>query len=115
MTIVAILAGIGLARYSNSVTRTKEAALKTDLFQMREALDQYYADKGKYPSSLEALVEDHYLRTIPVDPFTQSADTWQTVFAEPDAGNPSAELGISDVKSGSDDVSLEKNTKYSEW
>jgi general secretion pathway protein G len=114
MTILVILAGIGLARYSNSITRTNEAALRTDLFHMREALDQYYADKGKYPSSLEALVEDRYIRAIPVDPFTQSADTWQTVFSEPDAGNPSAETGISDVKSGSDKTGLDGKL-YSDW
>ena len=114
MTLIVILAGIGLANYSNSQIRTKEAALKTDLFQMREALDQYYADKGKYPAALEALVEDHYLRTIPVDPFTDSTDTWQTEFAEPDAGNPSAEIGISDVKSGSDRTAL-NNTRYADW
>ena len=114
MTILVILAGIGLARYTTSVQRTSEAALKEDLFQMREALDQYYADKGKYPTSLESLVEDDYLRAIPVDPFTNSADTWQTVYSEPDAGNPSAEIGISDVKSGSDRTAINQS-RYSDW
>ena len=74
--------------------------LRTDLFRMRDAIDQYYADKGKYPASLDALVSDGYLRKIPADPITQSADTWQTVPAEPDPGNPSAEPGIYNVKSG---------------
>ena len=114
MTILVILAGIGLARYATAVQRTGEAALKEDLFRMRSALDEYYADKGKYPASLEALVEDEYLRAIPVDPFTNSADTWETEYAEPDAGNPSAEIGIANVKSGSDRTAID-NSRYSGW
>ena len=62
----------------------KEAVLKEDLFRMRDAIDQYYADKNKYPASLEALVAEKYLRAVPVDPFTQLADTWQTTMSEPD-------------------------------
>ena len=89
-----------VVQYRNSIQKTQEATLKTNLFRMRDAIDQYYADKGKYPSSLDALVSDQYLRKIPDDPFTKSADTWQTVPAEPDPGNPSAEPGIYDVKSG---------------
>ena len=114
MTILVVLAGISLALYQNSVTRANEAALKTDLFQMREALDQYYADKNKYPASLSVLVEDKYLRAIPVDPFTRSADTWQEVLSEPEPGNPLAEQGVQDVKSGSDRDSMD-GSKYSEW
>ena len=70
--------------YRNSVQRGREAVLKEDLFRMRDAIDQHYADKGKYPASLEDLVTAGYLRTVPVDPMTQSATTWQTVQAEPD-------------------------------
>src|SRR5215208_6518595 len=77
MTIIVILSAAGFALYTNSVTRASEAVLKTDLTQMREALDQYYADKNKYPASLDVLVEEKYVRAIPVDPFTKSADTWQ--------------------------------------
>ena len=77
--------------------------LKENLFRMRDAIDQYYADKAKYPATLEALVSDGYLRKIPEDPFTRSADTWQIVNAEPDASNPAADLGVFDVKSGSAD------------
>jgi general secretion pathway protein G len=114
MLILVILAGVALARYANSVTRANEAVLKTDLFQMREALDQYYADKGKYPASLETLVEDGYVRGIPVDPFTGKSDTWQSEFSEPDPGNPNADLGVRDVKSGSDRTALD-NTRYDTW
>ena len=82
--------------------RGKEAALKEDLFQMRKAIDEYYADKGKYPTDLQTLVTEKYLRSIAPDPFTGSAETWQQIPSELDPGNPSAEPGISDVKSGSD-------------
>ena len=114
MTIIVVLAAISMARYENSVTRASEAVLKSDLFQMREALDQYYADKNKYPTSLDMLVEDKYLRSIPKDPFTQSIDTWQTVLSEPDPGNPAAEVGIFDVKSGSDRKAID-GSSYAEW
>ena len=114
MTIIIILAGIGLATYGNSVTRAKEATLKEDLFRMRDAIDQYYADKNKYPPSLEALVEEKYLRAVPVDPITNSSSTWQTTPSEPEPGNPSAEPGIYDVKSGAEQTSLE-GTAYAEW
>ncbi len=69
---------------------------------MRDAIDQYYADKGQYPGTLDALVSDGYLRKIPEDPFTKSTTSWQTVPAEPDPNNPTAEAGVYDVKSGSD-------------
>jgi general secretion pathway protein G len=114
MTIIVVLAGISLALYTNSVTRASEAVLKTDLFQMREALDQYYADKNKYPTTLDVLVEEKYIRGIPEDPFTKSAETWQTVLSEPDAANPSAETGIFDVKSGSDRTAID-GTRYADW
>jgi general secretion pathway protein G len=81
---------------------------------MRDAIDQYYADKNKYPPSLEALVSEKYLRAVPVDPITNSADTWQTTTAEPDLGNPGADVGIFDVKSGSDRMALD-GTNYADW
>ena len=79
---------------------------------MRDAIDQHYADKGKYPASLDALVTDNYLRKIPEDPITRSADSWQTIPAEPDPSNPSAEPGISRRRSGADGTALD-GTKYS--
>jgi general secretion pathway protein G len=114
VSLIMILATIGLAQYRNSVTAAREAVLKEDLFRMRDAIDQYYADKGEYPASLDALVSEGYLREIPVDPFTRSRDTWQTILAEPDPNNPTAAIGIYDVKSGSDQTAL-NGTKYSEW
>ena len=114
MALIVILAGIGMTVYGNSVQRSKEAVLKEDLFRMRDAIDQYYADKNKYPGSLEDLVSEKYLRAVPVDPFTASADSWQTTTAEPDPGNPSLESGISNVKSGSEQTGLD-GTRYADW
>src|ERR1041385_321826 len=114
MTLIVILAGIGLAVYGNSVQRSKEAVLKEDLFQMRDAIDQYYADKNKYPASLEDLVSEKYLRSVPVDSFTANADSWQTTMSEPDPSNPSLQSGISNVKSGSDQTGLD-GSRYADW
>ena len=114
VSLVIILAGIGMAQYKNGVTRAQEAVLREDLFRLRDVIDQFYADKQKYPQSLEDLVEGQYLRAVPKDPFTGSADTWQLIQAEPDPANPSAELGIVDVKSGSEKAALD-GSKYSEW
>ena len=114
IAMITILAAMAVVQYRNSVQKTQEATLKTNLFRMRDAIDQYYADKGKYPSSLDALVSEQYLRKIPNDPFTNSADSWQTVPAEPDPANPSAEPGIYDVKSGAQGTSLD-GTNFSDW
>jgi general secretion pathway protein G len=114
ISLIFVLAGIALVQYQRSVTRTKEAVLKEDLFRMRDAIDQYYADKNKYPESLEALVTEKYIRAVPVDPFTQSAETWQPVMSEPDPLNPTAQPGIYDVKSGAEGQSLD-GTNYSDW
>ena len=114
MALIVVLASIGLTLYANSVTRAKESVLKEDLFRMRDAIDQYYADKGKYPSTLQDLVSEKYLRSIPADPFTNSADTWREIPSEPDPNNPTAQPGVYDVKSGSDQTALD-GTKYSDW
>jgi general secretion pathway protein G len=114
MVLIVILAGIGLSVYGSSVQRAKEAALKENLFRMRDAIDQYYADKNKYPNSLEDLVSEKYLRAVPVDPFTTTADTWQTTASEPDPSQPTLESGISDVKSGSEQTALD-GTRYADW
>jgi general secretion pathway protein G len=114
IALIAVLAGMGVAQYRNSVVRTKEAVLREDLFRMRDAIDQYFADKGKYPGGLETLVADGYLRQVPKDPITNSAETWQTVPSEPDPGNAQAEAGIFDVKSGADATSLD-GSPYTEW
>jgi general secretion pathway protein G len=107
IALISILATMGVVQYKNSVNSTKEAVLHTDLYRMRDAIDQYYADKNKYPASLDVLVSDGYMRKIPEDPMTKSTDTWQTVPAEPDPSNPSAEPGIYDVKSGAPGTALD--------
>jgi general secretion pathway protein G len=114
ISLISILAAMGLVQYRNSVVQAKESTLKTDLFRMRDAIDQYYADKGKYPSALDSLVSDGYMRRIPEDPFTKSADSWTTVPAEPDPNNPSAEPGVYDVKSGAQGTGLD-GSNYSDW
>jgi general secretion pathway protein G len=114
ITLITILATMGIVQYRNSIQSTREAILKTDLFRMRDAIDQYYADKTKYPASLDALVTDGYMRKVPDDPITKSADSWQTVAAEPDPTNPSAEPGIYNVKSGAEGTALD-GSPYSDW
>jgi general secretion pathway protein G len=114
ISLISILAAMGLVQYKNSVTSTKESVLRTDLFRMRDAIDQYYADKGKYPSALDSLVSEGYMRKIPEDPITKSADTWTTEPAEPDPNNPSAEAGVYNVKSGAPGTALD-GSNYSDW
>lgn len=107
ITLIVVLAGIGLSTYTTSVTRAKEAVLLENLFKIRDCIDQYYADKAAYPPDLSALVGHGCMRQIPRDPFTESAETWQTVMSEPDPANPSAQPGVYDVKSGSPGVMLD--------
>src|SRR4030095_15067042 len=114
LALIVILASMGMAQYRASVVHAKEAVLKTDLAKFRDAIDQYYADKNQWPSTLDALVSEGYLRKLPEDPFTKSASTWQTVPADPDPTNPSAEVGVYDVKSGSEATALD-GTKYADW
>jgi general secretion pathway protein G len=114
LALISILASMGVVQYRNSVQHTRESVLRTDLFRMRDAIDQYYADKNKYPASLETLVSDGYMRRIPEDPLTHSADSWQTVPAESDPSNPSADPGIYDVKSGAQGTALD-GSSYADW
>ena len=114
VTLVIVLAGIGLATYSTSITRAKEATLHEDLFRLRDAIDQYNADKGHEPSDLSALVTDGYIRRVPEDPMTKSTETWQTIMGETDPSDPSASPGVHDVKSGAEGTSLD-GVPYSEF
>ena len=115
MSIITILVSIGLPMYRNSQKRAKEAVLKENLFRIRDALDQYHADKGHYPDSLGALVDDGYLRKIPEDPITKSADTWIVVYEETtEDRDPNMPVGIYDVKSGAPGYSLD-GIPYSEF
>ncbi len=93
--IIAVLLAIAVPRYFSSETRAKETVLKENLYVMRQAIQQYYADKGRYPETLETLATEKYLRQIPLDPVTESAATWVVVPPEQaDKG------GVYDVKSG---------------
>ena len=113
LSLISVLAAMAVVQYRNSVQLGREAVLKRDLFAMRDAIDQYYADKNKYPASLDSLVSDGYLRAVPVDPITHNTD-WQTVPAEPDPSNPSAEPGIYDVKSTAQGQALD-GSNYADW
>ena len=114
MTLIVVLASMGMAQYRNTVRRAEEAVLKENLFRLRDALDQYYADKNKFPADLSELVSEGYVRELPTDPLTKSKDTWTTTQAEPDPNNPAAQGGIDDVKSGSDRTALD-GTRYADW
>jgi general secretion pathway protein G len=112
--IIGLLATAAVANYRRSIIKAKEAVLSQDLYTMRTLINQYFADKGKYPSDLQGLVEAHYLQTIPKDPFTQSSDTWVTEAAEMDESDITTEPGIANVKSGAEGTSLDGKA-YSEF
>jgi general secretion pathway protein G len=114
LSLIVVLTTIGMVQYRNAQIFAKEAVLKEDLFRMRDAIDQYYGDKNQYPATLDALVSEGYLRKLPEDPFTKNSTSWQSVPAEPDPNNPTAEPGIYDVKSGADATALD-GSKYSDW
>ncbi len=107
VTIVGILATLAVPSYHVSILKAREAALRQDLFTMRDVLDQYRADKGRYPDGLGEVVSEGYLRTLPVDPFTRSSSTWQAIM-EPTEG------GVFDVYSGSDLVGS-NGVPYNQW
>ena len=109
MAIIALLLTLAIPRYFGSLERSKEAVLREDLFQLRDAIGKYYGDKGKYPDSLDALTSEKYLRKVPVDPITESAATWVVVSPEdPQKG------GVVDVKSGAQGKASDGSV-YSEW
>ena len=109
LTIVALLLTLAVPRYFGSIDKSKEAVLRENLNQMRDAISRYYADKGKYPESLEALASEKYLRKVPVDPITESTATWVIVAPEdPQKG------GVYDVKSGAQGKASDGSV-YAEW
>lgn len=109
MAIIATLLTIALPRYFGSVDKSKEAALRQDLSVMREALDKYYGDTGKYPDALDDLVSKRYLRAIPVDPLTESSTTWVVIPPE-----DSSKGGVYDLKSGASGTDV-NGTPFSQW
>jgi general secretion pathway protein G len=112
--IIGILSAAAVANYRRSIVKAKEAVLQQDLYTMRTLINQYFADKGKYPSDISSLIEDHYLQAIPKDPFTESSDTWVTEAAELDESDITTEPGIANVKSGAEGTSLDGRS-YSEY
>jgi general secretion pathway protein G len=113
LALILVLASVAMTQYRNSITSAKEAVLRTNLFLMRDAIDQYYADKGKYPESLDVLVSERYVRAVPEDPITNTVD-WQTVPAPSEPGSLSTATGIYNVKSNAPGQSLD-GSAYSEW
>jgi len=117
LSIIGLLIGLGLPQYKSATVKAREAVLKENLFTLRKLIDQYAQDKGKYPASLQALVQDSYLRSIPVDPMTRLTTSWVEVHELPSPENPMmTEIpGIIDVKSGSEDVSPIDGSPYNTW
>lgn len=114
MTIVGILASIVVPNYQRNLIKAREAVLMEDLYQMRRAIDAYFADHIRYPETLDDLVASKYLRDIPRDPFTQATDTWQEIPPTPSIEGELAEGGLGDVRSGSDLVGL-NGIPYRDW
>ena len=115
-TLIGILVGLALPEYKYSLRKARETVLKTDLIEFRKLIGQYYNDKHKYPGSLRSLVDEGYLRQIPVDPMTRSADTWVEIREQPNYEEllPGVELGVVDVQSGSSAKALD-GTIYNTW
>ena len=111
LVVIGILVTLATPSFTTSVHRAREAALRENLFVLRDVIDQHYADNGTYPPALEALVEKRYLRKIPKDPITASETTWILV---PDTDEHGVEVGIFDVKSGSDQPAMD-GTVYNTW
>ena len=109
MAIIAVLLTLAVPRYFGSLDKSKEAVLREDLYQLRDAIGKYYGDKGKYPESLEALAAEKYLRKVPVDPLTESASTWVVVAPDdPQKG------GVYDVRSGAQGKASDGSV-FAEW
>jgi general secretion pathway protein G len=110
LAILSLLAGLVVSVAVGKIQQSKESALKEDLHQMRKCIDDFYADNGKYPQKLDDLVDKHYMRSVPVDPMTESKETWQVV----DSTDPLQKNVIVDVHSGSEDKSSD-GSNYNEW
>jgi general secretion pathway protein G len=112
ISIIIILAAITLPQYQKTIMHAREAVLKDDLRKMRALIDQFAADKGRLPQSLDELVSEGYMREVPVDPFTGNKD-WAITTGE-DPNSLEGQTGMTDVHSSSAEVSSE-GTAYSEW
>jgi general secretion pathway protein G len=109
MTIIAILLTIAVPRYFHTLDRSREAVLRQDLTVLRESIDKHFGDYGQYPDSLTALVERHYIRSVPIDPFTKKPDDWVIVVSD-DADHP----GVRDVHSAAEGKGSD-GLPYTEW
>ena len=114
ITIIAILAAIAIPMYQSIVLRSKETVLKNNLHELRTSIDQYTADKKKAPQGLQDLVDAGYYREIPIDPITNSRDSWEVVMDTSLSSPDQTESGMTDVKSGSTAISSE-GTPYNTW
>lgn len=123
VTIIGILAAVAISNVKYAQQKAREAALRHDLFEMRKAIDDYYADKQKYPDSLQTLVGEKYLRSLPKDPITMRSD-WEEVPASTDPNDPAAvdtsgdnasmTPGIMDIKSAAAGNGMD-GTPYHDW
>ena len=107
VAIIGVLAAVAVGQYQRNIVKAKEAVLRENLFTIRTQINNYFADKGKYPADLQELVDSHYLRRLPVDPITGSTDTWIPEQAQMGEEDISTEAGIIDVTSGADGSTLE--------
>ena len=114
MAIIAVLAMVAVPVFTSAIRNAKEAALKEDLHVMRDAIDSYTMDKNKAPQSLDDLVQSGYLKTIPIDPMTESRDTWVTSSDDSYSDVDQTDTGINDVHSGSDATGSD-GQPYSSW
>jgi general secretion pathway protein G len=118
VAIIGILATVAIPAMRTAPQRARESALREDLYALRSCLDQFHADRSRFPTSLDELVALGYLRTVPVDPITNSKDSWVLTFEEAteqqDERQQQAGQGVIDVHSGSDKVALD-GTKYADW
>ena len=112
ISIIIILASITLPQYMKTIMHTRETVLRDDLRKMRSLIDQFAADKGRLPQSLDELVSEGYMREVPIDPFTGQKD-WAITTGE-DPNSSEGEQGMTDIHSASADISTE-GTAYSEW
>jgi len=114
MAIIVILVSMAIPQYQKALIRSKETVLKNNLFTLRQVIDEYTYDKKKAPQSLQDLVAAGYLRDIPMDPITESNQTWRTIMEDALQSVDQTEPGIFDVKSGSDKSGLD-GTPYADW
>jgi general secretion pathway protein G len=114
MTIITVIVSIAVPMYQKAIVRAKESVLRNNLFTLRTLIDEYTFDKQKAPQTLDDLVREGYLRQVPLDPMTSSNQTWRVIMEDTTASVNQNEPGIFDVRSGSDQSSLE-GAAYSEW